>query len=285
MRHKIISTPPIDPGRIFAVDLEDKGPGARASLISLAIHTAIVAVVITLLAASTSFVPRAPRVVMLQESKLLDPVLPVVQSGAQSGSLSSSRQQTRPARGIMPPSTKVRAPFASLRIPSVQPRLAVSPSLLAPSPPPIEPNLHYGDPNSGIQFLSAGWGSSGGIGTGPGFNGGNSNSNLAGKTGNLEHGGMVFSVSDVSVIPVLIYKVDPEYTEQAKLSKYQGTVLLDLVIDKEGHPQQIRVARSLGLGLDEKAVEAVRHWRFRPGIKDGETVDVAANVEVNFQLF
>jgi len=84
--------------------------------------------------------------------------------------------------------------------------------------------------------------------------------------------------------PVPTLRVDPEYSEEARVAKWQGTVLLQVVIDQSGVPQDIRVVRSLGLGLDQKAVEAVQKWRFKPGLKDGQPVPVAANIEVNFRL-
>jgi len=84
--------------------------------------------------------------------------------------------------------------------------------------------------------------------------------------------------------PVVISKVEPAYSDQARNAKLQGNVLLQLVVDEHGLPQQISVARSLGMGLDEKAVEAVRRWRFRPGMKDGHPVAVQATIEVNFRL-
>jgi TonB family protein len=91
-------------------------------------------------------------------------------------------------------------------------------------------------------------------------------------------------MSDLSQAPVLVYKIDPDYTEQARQARYQGTVLLRLIIDEQGSARNIRVIRALGLGLDEKAIDAVRHWRFRPGQKDGHIVAVDANIEVSFRL-
>ena len=84
--------------------------------------------------------------------------------------------------------------------------------------------------------------------------------------------------------PVLIFKKEPEYTEEARKAKYQGTVLLDVEIDDTGKPSDIQVVRSLGLGLDEKAVEAVRQWRFRPAMKDDQPVQARTEVEVIFRL-
>ncbi len=84
--------------------------------------------------------------------------------------------------------------------------------------------------------------------------------------------------------PVLIYKRDPDYTEEARNAKFQGTVLLSVEIDPTGTATNIKVSRRLGMGLDEKAIEAVKQWKFKPGLKDGVPVTVAANIEVNFRL-
>jgi len=84
--------------------------------------------------------------------------------------------------------------------------------------------------------------------------------------------------------PVPIYRPDPGYTREARKAKYQGSVILTLVVDKKGIPRNVRVVKPLGLGLDKKAVEAVKRWRFRPGTRGGKPVDVPARVEVNFRL-
>jgi TonB family protein len=84
--------------------------------------------------------------------------------------------------------------------------------------------------------------------------------------------------------PTLIYKVEPEYTEQARAAKFQGTVLLYVQVSPEGKAINVKVLHSLGLGLDEKAMECVAKWRFRPGMKDGQPVTVEAQIEVNFRL-
>ena len=60
--------------------------------------------------------------------------------------------------------------------------------------------------------------------------------------------------------------------------------MLAIVVDENGLPQDVRVIRSVGLGLDQKAIEAVQKWRFKPGQKDGKPVPVSANIEVNFRL-
>jgi TonB family protein len=84
--------------------------------------------------------------------------------------------------------------------------------------------------------------------------------------------------------PSLVYKVEPEYSEEARKAKYQGTVVLYVEVEPSGRAQNMRVIQSLGLGLDEKAIEAVRKWKFRPGYKNGKPVTVVATVEVSFRL-
>jgi TonB family protein len=97
-------------------------------------------------------------------------------------------------------------------------------------------------------------------------------------------GGGVYQIGGEVSQPVLISKIEPEYSEEARKAKYSGTVLLSVVIDANGNPRDIHIVRALGLGLDEKAIEAVSKWRFRPAMKGGRPVAVQAQVEVNFRL-
>lgn len=85
--------------------------------------------------------------------------------------------------------------------------------------------------------------------------------------------------------PRASFAPDPEYTEIARKAKYQGTVVLWVVVGPDGNPRDIRIARGLGLGLDDKAVESVSRWRFEPAMKEGQPVAVQINVEVNFRLY
>ena len=84
--------------------------------------------------------------------------------------------------------------------------------------------------------------------------------------------------------PSILHKVEPEYSEEARKAKWQGTVQLSVVVDDLGHPRDIKVVQSLGLGLDQKAIEAVEKWLFKPGMKDGKPVAVLATIAVTFHL-
>jgi TonB family protein len=85
--------------------------------------------------------------------------------------------------------------------------------------------------------------------------------------------------------PILIRKIEPEYSDEARKAKWQGTVRIDVVVDEQGVPSDLKITRSLGMGLDQKAMEAVWKWRFEPATKDGKPVASQTQVDVEFRLF
>ena len=102
---------------------------------------------------------------------------------------------------------------------------------------------------------------------------------------NESGGGDFYQVGGNVSQPVLLSKVNAKYSDEARKANYQGVVLVSLIVDAQGNPQSLRVVRPLGKGLDANALEAVRHWKFRPAIKDGKTpVPVKITVLVNFRL-
>ena len=192
------------------------------------------------------------------------------------------------------PAAKGKLPKPSLRqftppveVPqNLHPKLAMEPTIIAPPDVPLpQVNLpNYGDPLAKLGPLSNGPGSGAGIGSG---SGGGVGSGKGGGLGPGEGGGFgggVFKVGGGVTAPALLYKVEPEYSEEARKAKYQGTVVLYVEVDPSGKAVNPKVIRSLGLGLDEKAIEAVRKWKFKPGYKDGRPVTVIATIEVNFRL-
>ena len=87
------------------------------------------------------------------------------------------------------------------------------------------------------------------------------------------------------VHPTLVSSADPEYSEQARHKKINGTVTIGLVVDTEGNPVNVHVINGVGYGLDEKAIEAVKQYKFKPAMKDGVAVATKLNIEVNFRTF
>src|SRR5579862_7926178 len=192
------------------------------------------------------------------------------------------------------PASKGRLPKQSLRqftppmavVNNPNPKLTMEPSIIVP--PDVQlPNVNmsqYGDPLGKLGPASNGPGSGGGIGSG---SGGGVGSGKGGGFGPGEGGGVgggVYRVGGGVTAPIVLTKKDPEYSEEARKAKYQGTVLLSIEVSPSGVASNIKVVRSLGLGLDEKAIDAVKQWKFKPGYKDGKPVTVAATIEVNFRL-
>jgi TonB family protein len=95
----------------------------------------------------------------------------------------------------------------------------------------------------------------------------------------------VYKVGNGTTQPAVVFKVDPEYPEEARKAKVSGTVALSVIVGQDGKARSIHVVKSLGVGLDEKAIEAVKKWKFKPGMKGGQPVNVRATIEVNFRTF
>jgi TonB family protein len=181
------------------------------------------------------------------------------------------------SRGSLPKQSP--RPFAPPMIVTHESPLLVEPALLTISD--VNVNLpQWGDPLATAGPYSNGPGDGGG--QGGGHNGG-----VGDGHGQQYRNGPEYAVQPARGSfspPLVIYKVDPEFSEEARRAKYQGSVLLMVDVDTTGRASNVRILKSVGLGLDEKAVEAVSRWRFRPAIKDGKPVTVPAAIEVNFHL-
>ena len=94
----------------------------------------------------------------------------------------------------------------------------------------------------------------------------------------------VFQTGEITDPPTILFKVDPQYSEEARKAQYQGTVVLEAIVRSDGTLEILRVVRSLDFGLDENAIQALKQWKFRPGMRNGQPVDVVLNIEVNFNL-
>jgi TonB family protein len=166
------------------------------------------------------------------------------------------------------------------------PKLTMEPTIVAPPDTPI-PNIKspmLGDPLSRIAEASNGTGSGGGIGSGNRGGVGSGNGAGFGPGSGGGYGGGVYRVGGGVTSPQILHQVDPEYSEEARKAKYNGTVLLKIVVDETGRVRDVQVVRGVGLGLDEKAIEAVNKWKFKPGMRNGVPVAVSATIEVNFRL-
>ncbi len=167
------------------------------------------------------------------------------------------------------------------------PKLAVEPTIVIP--PQVQlasnnmPNL--GDPMAHAILPSNGTGAGGGIGSGSGGGVGSGKGPGFGPGEGGGTGGGIFHVGGGVSPPRQIYAPEPEFSEEARKAKYQGVCTLGLIVGTDGRPSNIRVLSSLGMGLDEKAIEAVKNWKFEPAMKDGHPVRVEIAVEVDFHLY
>jgi len=180
---------------------------------------------------------------------------------------------------ITPPAIVVR---------NEHPKLAVQPTVVVPPEVKLQANtLNLGNPTAPMPSgpPSNGTGSGGGIGSGSGGGIGVGTGPGVGEGRGGGIGGGVFRIGGGVSAPKAIFAPDPEYSEEARKAKYQGTVVLSLIVGSDGVPRDIKIARSVGLGLDEKAIETVKTWKFEPGTKDGKAVATYATIEVAFHLY
>ncbi len=219
-----------------------------------------------------------------------DAAIPLPKSSTQvgGGGGGGDRDKFQATKGRLPKAAMEQFTPPAVVVRNDHPKLPMEPTVVLP--PQIKlamnaPNL--GDITSQLPSgpPSNGTGSGGGIGTG---SGGGVGSGIGpgvgpGRGGGI--GGGIFRVGGGVSAPRELYAPEPEYSEEARKAKYQGVCVLYVEVGPDGMPRNLRVVRSLGLGLDEKALEAVKTWRFDPAKKDGKPVTVAVNVEVTFHLY
>lgn len=261
-----VTSKPVEVGTIWGAY---SGGESKSAVVSVLVHVGVVALLLFV------FQTRTVQKAMKQVGTLIytpPPYQPKIPKAAQQAQGGGGMKQPTPINhGAAPRFQKAFVPPV-LTVP--QPKL-VAPTGISAVVPQIQAD-NYGDPLSKLM------GNTGGSGSGSGIGNGNGDGYGPGSGGN-QGGGVYRPGGDVSA-PSILVKVDPEYSEEARKAKYSGVVLLSIVVDEHGLPRDIKVIRPLGLGLDQKAVEAVQHWRFVPGRKGGRPVATQATVEVSFRL-
>ena len=216
-------------------------------------------------------------------------IISLPQEDEQSGGGGGGGQldETPPTLGELPQADDEQLVPPSPEILNFDPILVAAPTVIAPQ---------LVDPERTIELVmlgafdgipgppSAGPGVGGGIGAGQGRGVGEGSGPGVGEGEGGGFGGGIFSIGGGVTTPTLLAQMLPEYSEEARKAKYEGTVILETIVRRDGTVEVVRVTRSLGYGLDDKAIEAVSQWRFRPGMRNGEPVDVALKIEVNFNL-
>jgi protein TonB len=165
------------------------------------------------------------------------------------------------------------------------PKVPVDAKLTPPATVDVQTNLkmaksevpQFGMPNSPLVGMSMGNGKGTGMGSGDGPGIG------VGGGGNM--GGKIRSVGGSVSAPVVLFAPEPMFSEEARKQKVGGNVLVYLQVDANGRPMHERVLRGIGMGLDERALEAVKQYRFKPAMENGKPVAVEMNVEVTFTIY
>jgi TonB family protein len=211
--------------------------------------------------------------------------LPPGKDKAGGGGGGGERAALPPTKGKLPKwsMTQIAPPMVHTKPESkIEATLLGPPDLKIPSP-----NLdNYGDPLQKLVNGSGGPGGGSGIGTGTGTGIGSGEGGGLGPGAGGGTGGGYFHPGTGGVgYPSCAYCPDPKYSEEARKAKYQGTVVLQAVITADGRAIEIQVVKGPGLGLEEKAVEAVKQWRFKPALgPSGKPVAVVVPIEVTFRL-
>jgi len=232
----------------------------------------VVAPVVTKAVSITLYAPPPPPKVL--------PVAPKMGGGGGGG----AHQIIEPTKGN-PPRIVAKMPVTPPQILRVNnPKLAVEPTEMVKMPE--NPNLpNMGMTNSPqIALASQGKGSGSGFGSGIGGGIGMGHGVGSGPGSGGGYGGGLMSVGGGVSAPTVLHSVEPEFTPEAREANYQGSVSIQLIVDAQGNPQNVHVTRHAQYGLDQRAVEAVRQYKFRPAQFQGHPVAVQIVIDVDFHL-
>jgi protein TonB len=291
-----ISPPKLPPLRTTSAaipvpEIWSKNPQfTRVQALSIAFHVLVLVLIIVPLLPELMSPATTRANSSLTIMPISSPILPKLAPGkdtAHGGGGGGEHNIVPPSKGKAPKFnwTQIAAPAVRTQ----ESKLEVTPNLLGPPqlnvPSPNLPN--WGDPIQKALTDSSGPGGGAGIGSG---NGGGIGSGGGGGYGPGSDGGAGGGVFDGGThgygFPACVYCPHAEFSDEAVKAKYQGVVVLLAIITPDGRATDIHVSKGLGLGLDQKAIDAVRNWRFKPALgPDGKPASVRVPIEVDFHLY
>ncbi|HXZ11423.1 MAG TPA: energy transducer TonB [Candidatus Sulfotelmatobacter sp.] len=281
-----VSSPPVAVPEIWSKNTQF----TRVQALSIAFHVVVLVLIIVPLLPELMSPPTTQAKTYVTDINISPylPKLPAAAKKAGGGGGGGEHNPVPASRGAAPKFNWTQLTPPAVK-PPANPKLAATPTLIGP------PELHvatpnapnWGDPLAKLTTDSSGPGSGGGIGSGSGGGVGSGDGRGLGPGHEWGTGGGYPSAGTGGYgTPGCLYCPKPEFSEEAMKAKYQGTVVLMAVITADGRAINITVAKGLGLGLDEKAVEAVRTWRFTPARgPDGRAASVSVPIEVVFRLY
>jgi len=273
----------VKPVRVKDIWTKDENFG-WTQVISISLHVLLIGLIVVPL--FTHVLPPKTEAKNKTDVNMLDisPYMAKLPAGAKQagGGGGANDHTTAPVnRGKLPKFAWTQFTPPQVKILNPQPKLPMDPSLLGPPDLKVA-NIQaptFGDPLANGVSESLGHGNGTGIGSGTGGGLG------PGEGGGTGGGAFRAGVNGVGM-PSCIYCPDPQYSDEARKAKYQGVVVLMVIITLDGRATNIQVVKSPGLGLDEKAIEAVRQWKFRPAVgPGGKSVPTQVPIEVTFRLF
>jgi TonB family protein len=270
----------------LGLDQRIRGRSRSSTVVSVSLHLVLIAAVLWFAAVIHNPIVDASQTVVPIQFTLYDPppppVMPVVkvQGGGGGG---GAHQLVAPTQGSLPKLVE-KAPVIPLEPPKINtPKLLIQPAAPVRMPQDISmPRL--GAPHS-LQVAMTSQGQGGPNGFGFGLGGGVGSGHGTGQGPGSDRGfGGVMSVGGGVSAPEVIHSVQPQFTPEARSQNLQGIVAIQLIVDSQGSPQDVRVVRQLGMGLDEEAIAAVKQYRFRPAMYEGHPVSVQMVIDVDFRL-
>ena len=270
------TTPPAPDRSVFAsMDRMQVKRDPKSTAIAIGIHALMIGLIAYFVATKTNLItPSKPMEIALVAPPPPPPKAPpkaVVMGGG------GGQKSTPVAKGTPPPPDP--HPLNPPKAPPLD-----QPKINIPVKVDIDPTIKMASstPNLGLASSPL---VGVGLGTGKGTGIGNGNGSGIGPGSGGNTGGGPKRIGGGVSAPVPLYTPEPEFSEEARKAKVAGNVLVYLQVDTNGRPTHVRVIRGIGLGLDEKAMEAVRQYKFKPAMENGHPVLVEMNVEVNFQIF
>jgi len=282
-RHRKIETTATP---VEVVELWSKDNSGYSGLISVGLHLVLLAALII----PAYLVFQTPgltttSVTLLRETPLILN-LPKKEAPSGGGGGGGLRTPKPPSKGQVPRGADKQIVPPMVEAKNLLPDLVVEPTVVAVQLQNVIPlpNVNFGDPNGVVGPPSAGPGRGGGIGTGTGTGVGSGKGPGVGPGEGGGIGGGVYNVGGGVSDPVPLSTAQPEYSDDGRKARIQGTVELLIIVNSDGTVKFDSVRKSLGYGLDQKAIDAVRKWRFVPSKKDGKPVASYVSVLVNFSL-
>lgn len=290
VRVRAISQPVLSPNAFTLSDSWGRHgvSTTRSALGSILVHALIIVAAFSLLTHEVRSEARPVARVTLIAPSIESYALPLATKQSGGGGGGGDRDKLQAPRGELPRAAKLQITPPQIVVRNEHPKLTAVPTVVAPPQIQMAPSA----PNLGVPAAAAlptiaasnGTGSGGGIGSGSGGGVGKGAGPGVGEGFGGGAGGGAYKVGGSVLAPRPLAMPDPDYTEQAREAKLQGMCVLKLIVGADGKPREIRVIRSLGMGLDEKAIAAVSQWTFAPATKDGTPVPVLISVQVIFKL-